>query len=163
MQRVEIPVGRSRDPDEFREPIARLVRSQLGGEVIGLEPIAAGLGTRLFLRVRLTGSPVSSAIARIEMPEDPAGRPAGMPSEPALGEWCAILDDPAFEPRPLAVRVRTRPMVERPTANGSRLTPANVRAIRNDHRTFQKIAADMGVNASTIGRVKNGDTWAWVN
>ena len=85
-------MGRSPNPDEFRESIARLVHSQLGGEVIGLEPIAPGLGTRLFLRVRLAGSQVATAIARIEMREDPAGRPAGVPSEPPLEPLRSFLE-----------------------------------------------------------------------
>lgn len=81
----------------------------------------------------------------------------------ALAEWCQILDSPEREPAP-AVEVRRRLRPEpRTTPNGmSKLNAEKVRAIRSDSRTFQKIAKDMGVNASTIGRVKNGDTWAWV-
>ncbi len=79
-------VDHSQDQDEFRDPIARLVTSGLGGELVGLEPIAPGLGTRRFFRVHLTGGrvPVSTAIARIELPEDSAGRPQGVAPEPPL-------------------------------------------------------------------------------
>ena len=53
------PTGRAEsaaddDGDELRA-IRELVARELGGEVAGLEPIAAGLGTRAFLRVHLTG------------------------------------------------------------------------------------------------------------
>ena len=72
------------DGEELRERVRRLASGRLGGDVVALEPIAAGLGTRVFMRLRLSGSSVSSAIARIEMPEDPAGRPAGVPAEPSL-------------------------------------------------------------------------------
>ncbi len=81
----------------------------------------------------------------------------------AVGEWLSLLADPTTQPSLPAARVRTRPMVERPTANGSRLTPDKVRAIRKDQRTFEKIARDMGVNPSTVARAKSGETWAWVD
>ena len=51
----------------------------------------------------------------------------------ALGEWISLLNDPATQPSLPAARVRTRPRMERAASNGNaRLTPAKVRAIRND-------------------------------
>ena len=81
----------------------------------------------------------------------------------ALGEWCRILDDAAYEPAPAQeVRRRLRPE-PRTTPNGmSKLTPAQVRAIRKDRRPFRAIARDMGVAATTVARAKSRATWAWV-
>lgn len=81
----------------------------------------------------------------------------------ALAEWTMILDNPAREPatatevhRRLRPKPRTRP-------NGmSKLDAAKVRAIRRDTRRHRVIARDMGVSPSTVGRVKNGETWGWV-
>ena len=63
-----------------------LVRSALGAEVTGCEPIAGQLGLRRFVRVRLAPRPGAPAtlVARIEAPEDPTSRPSGSPPEPAL-------------------------------------------------------------------------------
>ena len=80
----------------------------------------------------------------------------------ALGEWCAILDSPGFELRPLEVRVRTRPKVGRPARTRTQLTPATVRRIRRDLRPSADVARDLGVDRSTVGRVRNGQTWASV-
>lgn len=47
--------------------------------------LAVGLGTRRFARVFLEGpEPPFSLVARIEVEEDPRGRPAGVPPEPPL-------------------------------------------------------------------------------
>lgn len=53
--------------------------------------LPAGLGLRRFYRVRTTGEP-ASLIARLETPEDPAGRPAGVPPEPPLEPIRALLE-----------------------------------------------------------------------
>ncbi len=81
----------------------------------------------------------------------------------ALGEWCRILDDAAYEPAPAQeVRRRLRPK-PRTTPNGmSKLTPKEVVAIRKDRRPFRAIARDLGVAASTIARARSGATWGWV-
>jgi len=63
--------------------IQRLVESQLGVPVASVQPIAAGLGLRRFFRVSTRGVP-ATLVARVEAPEDPAGRPAGIPPEPPL-------------------------------------------------------------------------------
>lgn len=81
-----------------------------------------------------------------------------------LGEWLAILDDPAREPKgPKEVRRRIRKTEDTTRANGNaRLTAAKVRAIRKDKRVLREIAGDLGVAATTIGRIKSGATWGWV-
>jgi aminoglycoside/choline kinase family phosphotransferase len=56
----------------------------LGREPVAIEEIPAGLGRRRFFRVQLAGDAPSSLVARVESPEDPARRPAGMPPEPGL-------------------------------------------------------------------------------
>jgi hypothetical protein len=76
-----------RDPDAVLEATLRaLVRSALGREATGFEPIAGQIGLRRFLRIRLSPRPGGPAtlVARIEAPEDPASRPAGAAPEPPL-------------------------------------------------------------------------------
>jgi aminoglycoside/choline kinase family phosphotransferase len=63
--------------------VTQVVERELAATVEQLKPIASGLGLRRFYRVTTSGDP-SSLIARVEMPEDPAGRPTGSPPEPAL-------------------------------------------------------------------------------
>lgn len=81
-----------------------------------------------------------------------------------LGEFVACLDDPWREPgTPAEVQRRISPADRRSTIPpNATLTPAMVLRIRKDKRTLRKIAADMGVNVSTIARVKNHQTWNWV-
>ncbi len=62
-----------------------------GCEVQSVEAIAPGLGLRRFYRVHLDAPP-GSLIARVEAPEDPAGRPAGVAPEPALEPVRALLE-----------------------------------------------------------------------
>ena len=85
-------VDRPADTDEFRKDLCALVRRRLGGEVVRFEPIAPGLGTRVFSRLHLAGCSVASAIARIEVPEDPAGRPTGVAPEPSLEPLRSFLE-----------------------------------------------------------------------
>jgi aminoglycoside/choline kinase family phosphotransferase len=63
-----------------------LLRSSLGREATGFEPIAGQIGLRRFVRIRLAPRPGGPAtvVARIEAGEDPASRPAGTPPEPPL-------------------------------------------------------------------------------
>lgn len=63
--------------------ISDLVTAKLGIEVVGVEPLAVGIGTRSFYRVTTRGQP-ATLIARIEADEDPRGRPPGIPPEPGL-------------------------------------------------------------------------------
>jgi N-acetylmuramate 1-kinase len=65
------------------ETLARWAGARLGTEVSAIEAIPAGIGRRRFYRLHLAGPP-HRAIARIDAPEDPAGRPAGMAPEPPL-------------------------------------------------------------------------------
>lgn len=60
------------------------VRHCLGREVYALDEIPAGLSRRRFFRVRIAGQETPRLVARVELPEDPARRPAGTPPEPAL-------------------------------------------------------------------------------
>jgi len=72
--------------------LARLAREALGAslaEIVWLEP---GLGRRRFARLKLEGGAPASAIARIEAPEDPAGRPPGVAPEPPLEPIRALLE-----------------------------------------------------------------------
>ncbi|HEX2485149.1 MAG TPA: hypothetical protein VHQ66_07610 [Myxococcota bacterium] len=71
--------------------IRRLVESQLGVSVRSIAPIAAGLGLRRFFRVATSGSP-ATLVARVEAPEDAAGRPAGAAAEPPLEPLRSFLE-----------------------------------------------------------------------
>ncbi len=80
---------------QLEAKLRRAVRGALAADVEGIEPIADQLGPRRFLRVRIRGDaggdvPVA-LIARIDAPEDPAGRPPGIPPEPALEPVLAFL------------------------------------------------------------------------
>jgi aminoglycoside/choline kinase family phosphotransferase len=71
---------------ELESRLRALVRAQLGAELTGVEPITGQIGLRRFLRLRLAARPGAPAtlVARIEAPEDPASRPAGVLPEPPL-------------------------------------------------------------------------------
>ncbi len=71
--------------DDTHQRIRDLVRSALGRDVAGIEPVEAGLGSRRFFRVALgpSGEP-GSLVARVEHDEDPGLRPSGVPPEPPL-------------------------------------------------------------------------------
>ncbi len=71
-------------------PLRNWIQSHLGTDVTSLEPIEAGLGLRRFFRVHLAGPP-GVVIARVEAPEDPAGRPPGVPPEPPQEPIRALL------------------------------------------------------------------------
>jgi len=81
-----------RAPSEV-EPadLADWVAAALGVAVVRCEPIPAGVGRRRFYRLHLAGPP-GSAIARVDAPEDPAGRPAGAAPEPPLEPVRAYLE-----------------------------------------------------------------------
>jgi len=72
-----------RAPEGMEEHVRRSVREALGLEVESVTPIREGLAVRSFFRVRAQGVP-GSVVVRVDAPEDPAGRPAGVPPEPAL-------------------------------------------------------------------------------
>lgn len=73
------------------ERLGRWAAARLGVAVSAVEAIPAGIGLRRFYRLRLAGPP-GSAIARIDTPEDPAGRPAGAAPEPPLEPVRAFLE-----------------------------------------------------------------------
>ncbi len=64
--------------------VSDVVRCSLGREPARIEEIPAGLGRRRFFRVSLAGGSPACLIARVELPEDPARRPPGVPPEPTL-------------------------------------------------------------------------------
>ncbi len=82
------PVQRAAPEVESLGPWAA---ARLGVAVTAVEAIPAGIGLRRFYRLRLAGAP-GSAIARVDLPEDPAGRPAGAPPEPPLEPVRAFLE-----------------------------------------------------------------------
>ena len=73
------------------ERIGAWASARLGVALLAVEPIPAGLGLRRFYRLRFAGAP-GSAIARVEAPEDPRGRPAGAAPEPPLEPVRALLE-----------------------------------------------------------------------
>jgi len=73
------------------EALAAWAAAALGVAVTAVEPIPAGIGLRRFYRLRLAGAP-GSAIARVDRPEDPAGRPSGAAPEPPLEPVRAFLE-----------------------------------------------------------------------
>ncbi|HEX5065285.1 MAG TPA: phosphotransferase [Myxococcota bacterium] len=81
------------DDEAVRERVRSAVARALGARVREIELLSAGLGLRRFARVRLApGGPAPSLIARVEAPEDPAGRPAGLAPEPPLEPIRALLE-----------------------------------------------------------------------
>lgn len=72
--------------------LRRLVRESLGAELRACEPLAAQLGLRRFYRLHLSGAGPASAVARVDAPEDPEGRPSGAAPEPPLEPIRALLE-----------------------------------------------------------------------
>lgn len=79
------------DESALQKRVAEIVRASLGRAVTAIEPLTGQLGLRRFWRVSLDGHP-DRAIARIDAPEDAAGRPAGIPAEPALEPVRSLLE-----------------------------------------------------------------------
>ena len=73
------------------EDLAAWAEQALGVPVLAVEPVPAGIGLRSFHRLRFRGGP-GTAIARIDAPEDPGGRPAGAAPEPSLEPIRALLE-----------------------------------------------------------------------
>jgi aminoglycoside/choline kinase family phosphotransferase len=80
------------DPAALEAALRRLVRDTLGARVGRVEWLVEGLGLRRFARVHLSGGDPPTLVARIEAPEDPAGRPAGTLPEPPLEPIRALLE-----------------------------------------------------------------------
>ncbi|HXK24348.1 MAG TPA: phosphotransferase [Myxococcota bacterium] len=73
----------------MRHAVARA----LGSRARDVTLLPAGLGLRRFARVTLEpGAAAPSLIARVDAPEDPAGRPAGVAPEPPLEPIRALLE-----------------------------------------------------------------------
>ena len=72
--------------------VRRVVRNALGAEAVKVELLPAALGLRRFARVTLTNGPADTLVARVDAPEDPAGRPPGIPPEPPLEPLRALLE-----------------------------------------------------------------------
>ena len=71
-----------------------MVAEQLDRRVSRFHWLSAELGLRRFARLELAGDDAPhSLVARIDAPEDPAGRPAGVPPEPPLEPLRALLED----------------------------------------------------------------------
>ncbi|HEY5657364.1 MAG TPA: phosphotransferase [Myxococcota bacterium] len=80
-------------PDtELADQVRRALRNALGVEATRIDLLPAQLGLRRFARVTLAGGPAATLIARVEAPEDPAGRPPGIPPEPPLEPLRALLE-----------------------------------------------------------------------
>jgi aminoglycoside/choline kinase family phosphotransferase len=81
----------TRDAAREAGELAAWAERALGVPVAGVERVPAGIGLRAFYRLRLRGGP-GSAIARIDAPEDPRGRPAGAAPEPPLEPVRALFE-----------------------------------------------------------------------
>lgn len=77
--------------DDLALRVRQTVRTQLGREALRIELMPGALGLRRFARVWLEGDP-ETLVARIGAPEDPAGRPPGIPPEPALEPIRALME-----------------------------------------------------------------------
>lgn len=83
MQHRASPRGAALD-DALTRQLGELVQRQVGAPARAFETVPAGLGTRRFVRIHVDDPARTTLIARIEAPEDPAIRPAGIPPEPRL-------------------------------------------------------------------------------
>jgi hypothetical protein len=77
---------------QLEDALRSLVAGTLGARITRVEWLPGQLGLRRFARVSLAAGPVASLIARVEAPEDPAGRPAGVDPEPPLEPIRALLE-----------------------------------------------------------------------
>src|SRR5215468_7572808 len=77
------------DPPEALESRLRAVCRAAGLEPLRIDWLPAALSLRRFARIHARGA---TAVARIEAPEDPAGRPAGTAPEPPHEPIRALLE-----------------------------------------------------------------------
>lgn len=81
------------EPEQALEArVQTLVQRVFGVRNARLEWLSGQLGLRRFARVSLPGHQPPSLIARIDTPEDPRGRPAGVSPEPPLEPIRALLE-----------------------------------------------------------------------
>jgi hypothetical protein len=91
-------VSESRSSQESDATIAGLVADQFGVGVSRIEPLRGALGLRKFSRVWLKASETKrestpeTLVSRIDAPEDPGERPAGILPEPPLEPIRALLE-----------------------------------------------------------------------
>jgi hypothetical protein len=78
--------------DDVRRRVRLAVERSLRTRAEAIELLPSGLGLRRFARVRVAGGPAPTLVARVEAPEDPAGRPAGAAPEPPLEPIRALLE-----------------------------------------------------------------------
>jgi hypothetical protein len=79
------------DP-QLADRLRAVVRRDLDAEIVRIAELPGQLGTRRFFRLELAAGAIASAIARVDRPEDPAGRPAGVPPEPPLEPIRSLLE-----------------------------------------------------------------------
>lgn len=77
--------------DETLTRVRSRAEEATGSRVVDVAELPADLSLRRFFRVRTAGEP-TSLIARLDAPEDPAGRPAGVPPEPPLEPIRGLLE-----------------------------------------------------------------------
>ena len=80
------------DPDADLDTAVRAACTDAGFEVTRIEPLRSGLSLRRFARVHTRSARDPSLVARVEAPEDPAGRPAAAAPEPPLEPIRALLE-----------------------------------------------------------------------
>jgi aminoglycoside/choline kinase family phosphotransferase len=84
--------GAAAQPSQLDDTVRRVVAASLDAQVARIEWLEGQLGLRRFARVHLETGPPASLIARVEAPEDPSGRPPGLPPEPPLEPVRALLE-----------------------------------------------------------------------
>ncbi len=92
------PLQATSSADAQQAEIQQLLRRCLGVQATSIQKIEAGIGSRRFYRLTLEtaqGLP-PTLIARVEAPEDPALRPAGVPPEPSLEPLRSFLEAEGF-------------------------------------------------------------------
>jgi aminoglycoside/choline kinase family phosphotransferase len=86
-------VSASRTEEEaLQESIRCAVRRALGAEPTRIDLLPGALGLRRFARVWVGGEGPERLIARVDRPEDPAGRPPGILPEPPLEPIRSLLE-----------------------------------------------------------------------
>lgn len=85
--------GDTAPPDpELEAQLRRIVQRDLAAEILRIEALAQQLGTRRFYRVALATASPASLIARVDRPEHPGNRPAGVAAEPPFEPIRALLE-----------------------------------------------------------------------
>jgi aminoglycoside/choline kinase family phosphotransferase len=77
---------------ELEARLRRIVQRDVGADILRFEMLAEQLGTRRFYRLALAEASPASLIARIDRPEDPDNRPAGVAAEPPFEPIRALLE-----------------------------------------------------------------------